>query len=132
MRWLRAKPWSPYAVGALIGILSWFSFAVADHPIGISTAFVQTVGLAEKAVAPEHVAANPLFAKTKLKIGFEWMLVFGVFVGAFVSALLSGDRRKERVPEFWARRFGPGVGLRYGLAFVGGLVLMFGARLAGG
>lgn len=30
--------WSPYAVGVGIGMLSWFAFASADHPIGVTTA----------------------------------------------------------------------------------------------
>jgi hypothetical protein len=58
------KSWSPYAVGAAIGVLSWFAFAGADQPIGITTAFEHTAALAEKAVVPqvgqtsEHYAAK--------------------------------------------------------------------------
>lgn len=43
MRGLRAKSWSPYAVG--IGILSWLAFATADHGLGITTAFEYSAGL---------------------------------------------------------------------------------------
>ena len=46
------KSWSPYVVGAAIGVLSWFAFASADQPIGITTPFEHTAALAEKAVAP--------------------------------------------------------------------------------
>ncbi len=42
MQMLQKKSWSPYLVGALIGILSWFSFATADKPLGITTAFEYT------------------------------------------------------------------------------------------
>ena len=38
----------------------------------------------------------------------------------------------ERVPELWKARFGNSVAFRYAMAFVGGLILVFGARLAGG
>ncbi len=132
MSWLRAKRWSPYAVGALIGVLSWFSFLVAQKPLGVSTAFVRTAGLVEKAVAPEHVAENAYFQSKTPRVDFGVMLVVGILAGAYVSARLSGTYQVERVPELWARRFGPAVWKRYAGAFLGGLILVFGARLAGG
>ena len=131
MNLLRRRAWSPYTVGALIGILSWFAF-LGDHPIGVSTAFVRTVGIVEQAVAPAHTAENPYFAKFPPRIDWEWMLVLGVFVGALASALLGGDRIPERVPDLWRRRFGPSALGRAAAAFVGGFLVMFGARLAGG
>lgn len=130
--WLKAKRWSPYAAGALIGILSWFAFLTADHPLGVSTTFVHAVGLAERAVAPDHLAANPYFQKRAPRVDWQFMLVVGIAVGAWVSALLSGTYRVERVPELWANRFGPTPWKRYIGAFLGGVILMFGARLAGG
>ena len=53
-------------------------------------------------------------------------------VGAIVASTLSGDRRVEHVPAIWQARFGPGRRRRYLGAFVGGALLLFGARLAGG
>lgn len=132
MNVLQKARWSPYVVGALIGVLSWATFLVADKPLGVSTAFVQTVGLVENAVAPTHVAQNAYFRKIPPKIGWEWMLVFGVFLGAFVSSMLSGDRVSENVPTLWQRRFGSATNKRFAWAFVGGAVAMFGARMAGG
>lgn len=128
---LRRRAWSPYAVGALIGVLSWLAF-LGDHPIGVSTAFVRTVGLIEQAVVPQHVTANAYFTKFAPQIDWEWMLVLGIFLGALTSAVLSGDREPERVPELWRRRFGPSVRRRWIAAFGGGFLVMFGARLAGG
>ena len=49
---LLQESWSPYAVGVGIGMLSWFSFASVDHPLGISTAFEQSAALTVKAAAP--------------------------------------------------------------------------------
>jgi uncharacterized membrane protein YedE/YeeE len=60
------------------------------------------------------------------------MILVGILLGAWVSSKLSGDRQPETVPELWARRFGPSARKRYLFAFLGGVVLMFGARLAGG
>jgi hypothetical protein len=119
-------------VGALIGVLSWFTFATADKALGVSTTFVRAAGLVERAVAPAHVQANAYFASKGVKVDWQMMLVVGIVAGAFLSAWLSGGLRVERVPELWKARFGGGVALRYTMAFLGGLVLIFGARLAGG
>jgi len=131
MNYLRKRAWSPYVAGALIGVLSWFAFATAK-PLGVSTTFVRGVGLAEQALAPDHVAANAYFEKTGLAVDWQMLLVVGILLGAWVSSRLSGDRHVERVPAMWSRRFGPSVGKRYLAAFLGGVLVLFGARLAGG
>ena len=132
MRYLRMKYWSPYLVGALIGILSWFAFFSVDRPIGVSTALAKTAGMIEGAVAPGHVAGNAYFSKFRPAVDWEWMLVVGLALGAFVSSRLSGDRQEEPVERLWRTRFGTSRQKRYAAAFIGGVILMFGARLAGG
>lgn len=132
VRWLKAPSWSPYLVGALIGVLSWFTFLTADTPLGVSTTFVRAAAWVEKAVVPSHVSNTPYFQKNGPKIDWQFMLVIGLFAGAFLSAWLSGDRNAERVPALWERRFGPGVGRRAAAAFLGGVLLLYGARLADG
>jgi len=132
MRYLRMKHWSPYVVGALIGVLSWFAFFSVDRPIGVSTALSKTAGMIAGAVAPEHVARNAYFTKFRPAVDWEWVLVVGLALGAFVSSRLSGDRPAEPVEGPWRTRFGTSRGKRYAAAFLGGAILMFGARLAGG
>ncbi|TVQ59772.1 MAG: hypothetical protein EA379_10000 [Phycisphaerales bacterium] len=132
---LRIPRWSPYVVGAGIGMLSWATFLFMDKALGASTSFVQASGAALSVVAPEHVKANPYYAR--LLVGrpvVEWQmaLVLMLAVGAFLSARLSGVRFVEHVPDLWARRFGPSRAKRYTFAFLGGVVLLFGARLADG
>lgn len=136
MNALRMKAWSPYVVGVGIGILSWFAFATVDKPIGITTAFEYSAALTGKAAAPEVVQPY-LEAKQEEgkapKIDWEWMLVLGVFIGAYVSSKLSGDRApEEKVPPLWRWRFGDSPGKRYAGAFLGGLIMMLGARIAQG
>ena len=129
---MRRKRWSPYVVGALIGVLSWFSFVTADRPIGVSTALAKTAGMLAGVVAPDHVAGNAYFSKLHLAVDWEWMLVAGLALGAFASSRLSGDRpinppecpAPPRIKGFHRQR--------YPIAFLGGIILMFGARLAGG
>lgn len=134
---LRMKSWSPYVVGTGIGVLSWFVFATANQPLGITTAFENTAAMIEKAAAPEAAQTNPLFAKKAAegkspKINWEWMLVVGVFIGAWLSARLGDDRTQQKVPPLWEWRFGPSVAKRFAGAFFGGALMMFGARLAQG
>lgn len=134
---MRMKSWSPYVVGVGIGMLSWFVFATANHPLGITTAFENTAALTEQAAAPEAAQANPLFAKKAAegkapKIDWEWMLVIGVFIGAWLSARMGNDREPRKVPPLWQWRFGPSVAKRFAGAFFGGALMMFGARLAQG
>ncbi|WP_404308713.1 YeeE/YedE thiosulfate transporter family protein [Neorhodopirellula lusitana] len=129
---LTRKSWSPYVVGAAIGVLSWFTFLSADHALGISTAFETTVAIAERAVAPEFSETNSFFEIKTPKVNWGWMLVVGVFVGAFISSKLSGDRGAATVPPLWAKRFGPSPIKRFVGAFAGGVLMLLGARLAGG
>ena len=134
---LQMKSWSPYVVGAGIGVLSWFVFATANHPLGITTAFENTAAMTEQAAAPGAARANPLIEKKVAegkapKIDWEWMLVVGVFIGAWASAKLGGDRTEQSVPPLWKWRFGPSVPKRFAAAFFGGALMMFGARLAQG
>lgn len=131
---LKRASWSPWAVGALIGMLSWFAFLTADKALGITTAFEHTAALGIAAVSAD-AKEGAYFAdpEKKPQIGWEWMLVVGVFVGSLVSSKLSGDRSTDGgVPATWARRFGPSRAKRFAAAFLGAAVMMLGARLAQG
>ena len=127
--------WSPYAVGAAIGVLSWVTFAWMGKALGTSTTMVQAAGVLEGAVAPEHVKNNMYLAKHLVgKPAFEWQfaLVVALFFGAFVAARLARSTFKENVPALWAWRFGANPWVRYAGAFAGGAILLCGARMAGG
>lgn len=128
---LRLKAWSPYVVGAGIGILSWMTFLTANQPLGITTAFESCAALVEANLIPKGIEGNPFFEKA-LKIDWGWMLVLGVFLGAWISSWVSGDRKSDTVPPLWATRFGSSKSIRFLGAFLGGLLMMLGARLAGG
>ena len=72
------------------------------------------------------------FAKTKPVIDWQWMFVIGILVGSFVAAISSGSFRIQAVPDMWQKRFGGSMVKRGLVAFVGGTIAMFGARLADG
>jgi hypothetical protein len=125
--------WNPYVAGALSGLVSVFSVAVAGHFLGASTTFVRAAGMLEKFVAPERVAQMEYFVKTAPKVDWQWMFVVGIFIGALIAAVTSGSFRWQALPDMWQERFGPDSrGKRALFAFAGGTVAMYGARLADG
>jgi len=126
------KPWNPYVAGALAGLLLVLSVWVAGKYFGASTTYVRAAGMVEQTVAAERVAAMPYFKKEAPKVDWQWMFVVGIVFGACAAALSSGTFKIQAVPDRFAARFGPGIGRRFGVAFAGGVVAMFGARLADG
>jgi uncharacterized protein len=134
---LTRKAWSPYVVGAGIGVLSWFAFATADKHLAITLQYEHVAALAERGVVPPVEETNRYYADRAQqglspKVGWYLMLLVGVFLGAMLSSWLSGDRAVVVVPALWRGRFGPSAAKRYGFAFLGGAVMVFGARVAGG
>ena len=132
MEWLRMGQWSPYVVGIGIGLLSCVAFVLSDKPIGCSTAFSRTSGMIEKLLRGKGIAQKVYYKKITPAIDWEWMLVIGILIGAFISSKLSGEFRTVWVPEKWRSAFGSSPGLRWIAAFLGGSILGFGVRWAGG
>jgi len=123
----------PYAVGAGIGVLSWVVFVVVANPIGITTAISQVAGgVAALGVGSDAVSQNPYWARHPMKLDYGTLFIVGTFLGALASALVSQSFRIETVPPVWRERFGPSVSKRMVVAFVGGALAMYGARMAGG
>lgn len=132
---LHRPRWSPYLVGAGIGVLSWVTFLAMGKQLGVSTTFVRAVGAAERVVAPEHVAANPYLAshvKGDGLIDWQFALVLALALGGFLSAKLSGAMRGAALPALWRARFGDSRVRRHVAAVAGGALVMVGARMAGG
>jgi uncharacterized membrane protein YedE/YeeE len=132
MDWLRAEQWSPYLVGALIGVLSWVSFVISDKPIGCSTAFTRTGGMIERIFRGRKTNDRPYFKKFSPTIDWEWMLVLGVVIGAFLSSVGSGVFAWRWVPSTWSTAVGTNPFIRWIVALAGGGIMGFGARWAGG
>jgi len=125
--------WSPYVVGALIGILTMLTFYFSNKPLGASTAYARVAGMLSNAVAPKHTQSLKYFQDNRPAVDWEVMLVAGAVLGAFVAAWQGGELTNEWLPAMWAAQFGQdSLGLRLGVALVGGILVAFGARLAGG
>ena len=125
--------WTPYLAGIGIGVLSWLAFVVVATPIGVTTAASQVAGgVASLVVGQEAVQANAYWARNPSRLDYGTLFLVGIFLGALASALISKRFRFESVPAVWQDRFGPSIGKRYVAAFIGGIITMYGARMAGG
>ena len=125
--------WSPYVVGALIGVLVWLTFLLSDKPVGASTAYARVAGLIGMIFAPRHTESLKYFQDTKPKIDWEVMFVVGAIGGAFLAAWHGSELTGEWLPPMWEARFGASsLPLRLAITFAGGAFMAFGARMAGG
>jgi len=125
--------WSPYLVGSLIGVLVLVTLALAGKKIGASSAYADTAGMIGRLAAPKHIASLPFFQDNKPTIGWTLMVVVGAIIGSSLAAFSGGEFTGRYLQDMWVARFGDeSVWLRTVAAFVGGGLMAYGARMAGG
>jgi hypothetical protein len=139
------------------GIALAFAFLVAVwlvKPIGVSTQFVIADGMIWDLVSPELVvedagsktgftSSNAYLAKSGGKyashvakpINYSFIFVLAIVFGAFLSRVTRGPRPEAEdkvAPAAWRESFGDSPAKRYAMAFLGGALVLYGSRLAGG
>ncbi len=121
-------PWFPSAL-ALAGIIL-FVF-VTHGPPASSSGFVSTMNGLIGVVAPDYVADKAHY--TIIPGVGSWLMAFvvGMAAGGFLAGRISRSRPYD-VPPIWTRRIGASRTKRYLATFVGGFLILFSARLAGG
>jgi len=124
--------WNPYLAGALAGLVLVGSVALSGKFFGTSTTFVRSTGMIEKIFSAERVAQMDYFMKEAPIVDWQWMFVIGIFFGASIASKISSTYKLQALPDMWRKRFGGSILKRAGVAFVGGVIAMFGARLADG
>lgn len=76
------------------------------------------------------------YAKSaKNPVNYSYIFVLAMIVGAMLSSMFGGPKpsaEDKRVPETFRKRYGYKPAKRYLFAFVGGVLALYGARLAGG
>ena len=121
-------PW--WAAGMLLGLVMTLAVAV-KKPLGVSTQFVVANGMALKEVAPDYVEGHDMLKNAKYHTpGYGWWFDIGLILAAAGAAVLVG-KWKPRKTCRWARANGS-VRKRLVLSFIGGFILLFGARMASG
>jgi uncharacterized membrane protein YedE/YeeE len=136
MNWIwkqiTAESWNPYVAGALFGVVVALAPVLTGNLMGSSGSFLNIAGLIEQTIAPK--LADNMFFKYIWKLGINWQLVLlvGVFVGAMASSMFSRTFKFSHSTSQWKTIFGPEAWKRWVLAFLAGIIVQYGASLAGG
>lgn len=136
--------------GLVLGIV-FFLAVLLVKPIGVSTQFVIFDAIVSDMVNPDYVventdgsytSPNAYLAKSNGKYAknaanpwnYSFVFVLAMMVGAALSVKLRGglSKREQEMPALWRANFGDSTRSRFIVAFLGGFVVLFGARLAGG
>lgn len=135
--------------GVLLGLV-FFAAVLLVKPIGVSTQFVILDAIVGDVVNPglvsevdgKYTSTNAYLAKSDGKyaksaanpLNYSFVFVLAMALGGFASARLRGGiGEKDRVvPALWRANFGDAPMKRYISVFLGGFVVLYGARLAGG
>lgn len=145
--------WGWRASGIALG-LSFLLAVFLVKPIGVSTQFVILNGIIWDAVSDQIVvedsnaksgfsSPNPYlnksggkYAKSIAKpVNYSFIFVFAMILGGFVASRMQSEKPDKKTlvsPVVWRNRFGDSVAKRYTAVFIGGILVLFGARLAGG
>ena len=135
--------------GVLLGVV-FFIAVLLVKPIGVSTQFVILDGIIGDLINPDLItqtadgftSTNAYLAKSGGKyashaanpLNYGFVFVLAMMLGAFLSAMLRGgvDADERRLPAIWYANYGDTALKRYLVAFLGGFIVLYGARLAGG
>ncbi|WP_133487307.1 YeeE/YedE thiosulfate transporter family protein [Aliiroseovarius marinus] len=135
--------------GVALGLV-FFLAVLLVKPIGVSTQFVILDGIIADVVNPElvtktddgYTSTNAYLAKSGGKyaksvanpLNYSFIFVIAMMVGAFLSAMMRGGNGADenKLPAIHYANFGDTPIKRYAIAFIGGFVVLYGARLAGG
>lgn len=130
---LSGGQWSPYIAGIGIGLLTIMTFKFSDKPVGASSAYASLSGMLGKLIAPFHTMKLKYFKENPPGLNWELVFVSSAIIGSFISAWTGGEFVVRMIPELWEQKFGVDSMNSYALsAFTGGILMAFGARLAGG
>lgn len=124
---------NPYLIGLLLGVVLLTTFVVMGRGMGASGALSTVVSVAVDKISPESVVGNDFY------IGYlgdsegnplkTWLIfeILGIVVGGFISGAIAGRNKLmiEKGPRFTNKK-------RLILAFVGGALMGYGAKLARG
>lgn len=116
-------------LGIIFGLVGAAS-VVLWGPIGVSGTYPRVIGAILRVVDPSYAADNPYLVKMGELLKPETWLVIGLLIGGFVAARTGHQPKAPAVENVHAME--TSVGKRYRDAFIGGLLIVFGARLAGG
>lgn len=138
----------PWYFGGLLLAIAFFAAVLFVKPIGVSTQFVIADAILWDAVNPDIIVAdetsktgyaspNAYLNKSGGKyasnaanpLNYSFVFVVAMMVGAFVSAILKGDKptaEEKTMPSVWREKFGDSVTKRYVIVFIAGFLVLLG------
>ncbi len=124
--------WHPYLGGALLGLTLFLSFFLSGNGLAASGGLNRLIVYVQDKVNPSHVDRNAYLLKMaggdKNPLD-DWTvpMVLGALVGGFVSGAVNGRLKIEtnKGPRISTRT-------RWAMAFLGGAIMSYGARMARG
>lgn len=128
-----SRSWSPYVAGIIVGLLQIPAFMLIGTALGTSSSYVtisaNLASFVDPSISQIKYAANHMGGA---KNWWQVALIAGIVLGAFISSRLSGTPRWGASP-LWARAMGAHTpARRYAMAFLGGFIMVLGARIADG
>ena len=117
------------AAMALAGIIV-FIFATFGPPAS-SSGFVSAIKGFLQVVAPGYAESKEHYRMIPGPGSWLMAFVLGMAIGGFIAGRTFKGPVRD-VPEIWEKRFGPSKIRRYFAGFIGGFLILFGSRLAGG
>jgi uncharacterized protein len=137
MNWLtkqiQKEMWSPYAAGILLGVVGILTVVFGHQLLGASGGFENVVGGIGKAIAPAAFGNTYFDFVMPPGITYAVVLLLGIFFGGTLGALSSGTFKVRTMDDAqWKKAYGPQLWKRWLLMFLGGIVVEYGAGIAGG
>lgn len=123
---------NPYLAGTILGVVLFLAFLLTGNGLGSSGATSRIDALLVDLVAPLHVDQTPYLLKMaggdKNPLD-DWIVP--VFVGALLGGFASGWRHGRLA---LVTHKGPRISdrTRWAMAFIGGVIFLYGARMARG
>ncbi len=137
MTWLKEQfkkeLWSPYVAGVLLGIIAILAVLLSHNLLGASGAVANLDSLFFKIVDPKLV--DNVYFHYIMTPDITWgvVLLLGVVLGGFLGAFSSKTFKFRCIDDVqWKMIFGPQRWKRWVVAFLGAIVLQYGAGIAGG
>ena len=118
--------WLYSGLGLAILNLFVFSSFITNRPIGASTTFPYLSDVIS------GFTDNDYFAKIHIPGNWELIFLSGAFLAGLIISLIKKEFKFVLTYENWIKFKGEGTNNRILWAFVGGFILIFGARMAGG
>ncbi len=128
----KPKRWWPIYAGIAFALVELLSFYLSERPIGITRGYTVTGSIMEHLFFSDHAENVSYWESYYWNIDWTMALILGTILGSFISARSSGDFKVMAVPEIWKMSRGTSIAKRWMWAFIGGILMGFAARIAGG